>query len=153
MHLAGMEVGAGCSRPGACCPHAVQNWTCLVNLASVPQPSRYFKHEMNKIPYRSRCSVFAKQYYDQPKRRLSIHCRSSDKSSTTSSSSSLANLDPEEIEQRIQRAANFITTSEKLIPFDPSSTHLGLVIWQALRDIPLQHRPQLISRLSSGYVD
>jgi hypothetical protein len=59
-------------------------------------------------------------------------------------------LTAEEIDQRIKRAYNFITTSEKLIPFDPSSTNLGLVIWQALRDIPSQHRPELLNRLSSG---
>jgi hypothetical protein len=59
-------------------------------------------------------------------------------------------LDPEEIELRIKRAANFITTSEKLVPFDPSSTNLALIIWQAIQDIPADHRPQLLNKLSSG---
>ena len=59
-------------------------------------------------------------------------------------------LSADAIDERIRRATNLITTSEKLVPFDSTKTHVGLLIWQAIKDIPSQHRPKLIASLSSG---
>jgi hypothetical protein len=114
----------------------------------VPRPATYFQHELHKL---GNSNVFSKLSLNQPSKRLiNFSCRAATQGDAFTSPSSLQNLTPEEIEQRIKRAYNFITTSEKLVPFDPSSTNLGLVIWQALRDIPPQHRTELIGRLSSG---
>lgn len=142
-----VEAATGCSRPVASCHPAVRNVRIVMSLIPVRQPARYFNHELHKFSnlYKVRCNAFSEGSNEQ-KRFPFLMCRAAG----TDKTSVLDNLYPEEIEKRIKRAANYITTSEKLIPYDPSSTNLGLVIWQAIRDIPPKHRPQLISRLSSG---
>jgi hypothetical protein len=152
MHLGRREAVAGCFKPVASCQHlAVRNCSRFVTmLVQGPKPATCFAHGVRKI---ENSNALSKQGVNQPKKtRSSFSClaTTTDDTSHSSSSSLKSILNREEIEERIKRAANFITTSEKLIPFDPSSTNLGLVIWQAIRDIPAEHRPQLINRLSSG---
>lgn len=53
-------------------------------------------------------------------------------------------------EEALQRAQNLIATAEKLVPFDPSSTNMGLVMWTTLREVPPELRPRLVAGLSSG---
>jgi len=153
MEFSGREAAAGWLRPIATCNNTVQNCRSFIGLFQVPRPTKYFQHERNKLGI---CNTTSKAYQRQPERREAILCRAASTENSTPGSppssppSPFQKLDPVEIELRIKRAANFISTSEKLVPFDPSSTNLGLIIWQAIRDIPPEHRPQLIHRLSSG---
>jgi len=152
MHLRGREAAAGWSWPTASCLHIARNCRSVIGLVQVPKPARYFQHEKQSLDSRN---AVHKSYQIQSKRRIALLCLpastgNSSPGSPPFSSPSLQNLDPEEIELRIKRAANFITTSEKLVPFDPSSTNLALIIWQAIQDIPADHRPQLLNKLSSG---
>ncbi len=152
MQLGGREAARGSFKPIETCHlAAVRNCRFVIKLVQTPKPAKYVGHESHKL---TTSNIFSNGHLLQPRRRLIFSCCAASADDRTSSSSSSSfphqNLTAEEIDQRIKRAYNFITTSEKLIPFDPSSTNLGLVIWQALRDIPSQHRPELLNRLSSG---
>lgn len=53
-------------------------------------------------------------------------------------------------EEALRRAQSLIATAEKLVPFDPAATNMGLMMWTTLREVPVELRPRLVASLSSA---
>jgi hypothetical protein len=57
-----------------------------------------------------------------------------------------------EVERRVEKAVALITTSDKLVPYDPAAVNLGLVVWRVLAEVPAAARPRVVAALSSADV-
>lgn len=139
------QVDGGRFRAPVSDPHAtsIRHYSALTRLEAVPPPVCHQRRHRSKIKWMSgNCSLLLAV------RRDITCCSVQETASSSGSSDSLISED--EIEARLRKAVNFMKTSDKLVPYDPASTNLGLVIWQAIRAIPEQHRHRLVKELSSG---
>ena len=131
----------GCLRAPFSEPHAtcLRPYSMLMRLDLVPSPiGQYsnYRQKSRKISLRSSA-------------RQSVVCFATGERTSSNAPSKKVVLEENEIESRVRKAVNYIKTSDKLLPFDPSITNLGLIIWQAIRDIPEEHRHRVVSEMSS----
>jgi len=100
-------------------------------------------------PYRRRLTNKHSPSSTLPSRKNCSTCISTSSSIPRSNASDTETLTAADIDDRIKVVINTLETADKLLPYDPEEGNLGINIWKSIREIPIEHKTELLRYMSS----